>query len=55
MTTETLELALKRIADLERKIEKYFQILKIENELDFILKGTYVLETDMENIINGTY
>lgn len=55
MNTETLENALKRISDLERKIEKYYQILKIENELDFILKGTYVLQEDIDNIMSGNY
>ena len=55
MNTEALELALKRIADLERKIEKYYQLLKTENELDFILKGTYVLQGDIDNIITGNY
>jgi len=55
MNTETLELALKRISDLERKLEKYFQILKVENELDFILKGTYVFESDIDDVVNGNY
>ena len=55
MNTETLENALKRISDLERKIEKYYQLLKTENELDFILKGTYVLASDIDNLISGNY
>ena len=28
---------------------------KIENELSFILNGTYILQSDIDNIINGTY
>ena len=50
-----LELALKQIAMLEKKIEKYYQMLKIENELDFILSGNYVLDEQIENILNGNY
>lgn len=52
---EQLELVLNRISDLERKLERYYYILKVENELDFILKGTYCFESEIENIINGTY
>lgn len=55
MENEMLEIALKRIADLERKIEKYYSILKIDNELNFILNGTYVFEEDINNVVNGTY
>ena len=50
---ELLELALKRIEDLEKKVEKYFSILKVDNELDFILKGTYITDDDVQKIIEG--
>ncbi len=52
---ENLELALNRIAELERKIEKYFEILQVQNELDFILKGGYLLDADISSIISGEY
>ena len=52
---EIMELALKKIADLEKKIEKYYQLLKTENELNFILNGTYLLNQDIENILSGNY
>lgn len=52
---ETLELALKKIADLERRLEKYFEILYIENELDFILKGNYVFDSEIDKILSGEY
>ena len=55
MNTNEFETVLKNIAEIERKIEKYYQILKIENELDFILKGTYVLQDDIDNIMSGNY
>ena len=52
---ELLELALKRIDNLEKLVEKYFHILKVDNELDFILRGTYLTEEDVNNIITGNY
>ena len=53
MNEEMLELALSRIAMLEQKLERYFQLLNVENELGFILKGTHILESDVEKILNG--
>lgn len=50
---ELIELALKRIEALEKKLEKYFSILNVGNEMDFILKGTYVLQSDIENVMAG--
>ena len=52
---ELIELALKKIEVLEKKVEKYFSMLKIENELDFIFKGTYLLQEEIEDIYTGTY
>ena len=52
---ENLELALNRIAELERKLEKYFEILQVQNELDFILKGGYLRDADISSIISGEY
>ena len=53
MNEEMLDLALQRIATLEQKLEKYYQLLNVENELGFILKGPYILESDIENILEG--
>ena len=52
---ELVELALKKIENLEKLVEKYFQMLKIENELDFIVKGTYVTEEEVNKICSGNY
>lgn len=52
---ELLELAFKKIDVLEKKLERYYSLLKIDNELDFILNGTYVLQEDFENVLNGQY
>lgn len=36
-------------------IEQPTQTIEIENELDFIINGTYVLETEIASILNGEY
>ena len=50
---ELIKLALKKIELLEKKVEKYYNLLKINNELDFILRGTYLLEDEMSALIEG--
>ena len=52
---ELLDLALKRIDKLEQNLERYYSLLKIENELDFILKGTYLTNKDLEGLLSGNY
>ena len=46
---------LKRIKELEKKLEAYFNFLKIDNDLDFILKGSYILKQDISDVISGNY
>lgn len=50
-----LELLIRRVEELERKVELYYQMLKINNELDFIMNGTYLSPYDIESIMEGTY
>lgn len=52
---ELLELAIKKIDVLEKKLERYYALLKVENEIDFILKGTYALEEEIQSIVSGSY
>lgn len=52
---EMLELALKRLDELEKKVERYYKLLEVNNEIDFILKGGYVFKEDVDAIIAGTY
>ena len=52
---ELLELALKKIDILEKRLEKYYSLLKIDNELDFILNGTYILQSDFDEVMAGQY
>ena len=55
MNEDLVQLALKKIDELTKKLEKYFDILKVDNELDFVLKGTYVLENEINDVILGNY
>lgn len=55
MENLTIEMLFKRISNLEKRLEQYYNNLKIENELDFILKGTYIFKEDVESILDGTY
>lgn len=50
---ELLLLALKRIEALEKKLERYYSMLKVDNEVDFILKGTYITDEEISNVISG--
>ncbi len=50
-----IDYALKKIDELEKKIEKYYQLLLITDELDLILKGCYIFEDELDEILNGTY
>ena len=52
---ELLEQVIKRIERLEKKLEIYYSLLKVENELDFILKGTYFKDKDIEGLLTGNY
>ena len=52
---EMVELAFKKILNLERLLERYFKILKVENELDFVLKGTYLFDEDLNGVFSGEY
>ena len=50
---ETIEMLIKRISDLEERVERYYEELKVENELDFILKGNYYTKAELEQAIVG--
>ena len=55
MDMELLELTYKKVVELEKKLELYYELLKVENELEFVLKGSYFLEVELDAILNGTY
>ena len=52
---ELLEKAIRRIDSIEKKLELYYKLLKVENELDFVLKGTYITADDIDVVLQGTY
>lgn len=55
MNNELLESALKKLNEIEKKLELYYQMLKTENELSFIMKGTYIFEEEIKSILEGSY
>ncbi len=55
MNEDLLLETMKKVAELEKRIENYFQLLRIENELDFIMNGTYILNRDINDIMTGNY
>ena len=52
---ELLDLAFKKINSLEKKMELYYKMLNINNELDFVIKGTYVCEDEIDKVLKGEY
>lgn len=50
---DLLELLLKRVDALEKKLERYYSMLKVDNELDFIMRGTYITDEDINKIWEG--
>lgn len=52
---ENFEMLYKRLANLEKRLEKYYKKIYIENELDFVMNGTYILKDELDKILDGTY
>lgn len=50
-----LDITNKKVFGVEKRLENYYQLLFIENELDFILKGCYFLQSDLDNVLEGIY
>lgn len=46
---------MKKNEELSNKLERYYQFLKFDNELDAIIKGVYVTDGEIENILKGMY
>ena len=55
MDSNLMELLLKKVNELEKKLELYYELLRIENEVSFILNGTYCFETEIDAVVNGEY
>ena len=55
MEKDMLDLIIKRISDLEKKLELYYEMLKVENELSFIIKGSYTLQDKVDRVLSGNY
>lgn len=45
--------ALRRIEALEKKLEQFYELLQCDNELDWIWRGTYIPEEELEQFWEG--
>ena len=54
MENETLSNLQKQVKELTTKLEYYYQLLECKNELDFVLRGTYLVD-ELTKVINGNY
>ena len=55
MDFNDIELQFKKLVELEKKLESYFKMLKVENELTYIINGTYLCEDELQKVLNGVY
>lgn len=55
MKENEIEIIQVRLARLEKRLEMYYQLLYMQNELDFVLKGGYIMEADLQKILDGNY
>ena len=46
---------MKKNEELSNKLERYYQFLKVDNELDAVVKGLYVTNVEIEDILKGIY
>lgn len=54
MENNTIERLEKLISNLESKLEMYYQLLLTKNELDFVMRGTYLVD-ELNQVMNGNY
>ncbi len=52
---ESFDMLYKRLLNLEKRLEKYYKKIYIENELDFVMNGTYILKDELDKILDGSY
>ena len=49
------DITYKKVIELEKKMNLYFEQLQTKNELDFILNGGYIFDEELAPILDGTY
>lgn len=52
---ENFDALFKRLIDLDKRLEKYYKKLYLENEIDFVMNGTYILKDELDKILDGNY
>lgn len=55
MEASISDITYKRLVELEKKVNAYFEVYQTKNELDFILCGGYFFDDDLACILDGTY
>ena len=55
MDYQDIEVLYKKFEELTKRLEIYYNMLFIENELSFILNGKYVSDEDLSLILEGNY
>ncbi len=54
MENETITNLQKQINELTKKLELYYQLLECKNELDFVIRGSYLID-ELTQVVNGNY
>ena len=55
MEANLIDITYKRLVELEKRINMLLDEYRTKNELDFILCGGYILDSELDNILDGTY
>lgn len=55
MEASLVDITYKRLVELEKRMNIYFDQYKTKNELDFILCGGYILDSELDCILDGSY
>ena len=55
MEASITDITYKRLIELEKRVNAYFEYYQTKNELDFILCGGYFFDEDLHCVMAGTY
>ena len=55
MEYQDIEVLYKKMEGLSKKLEVYYNLLFLENELSFIINGNYILDEELDLILQGRY
>lgn len=55
MEASLIDITYKKLIELEKRMNVYFEDFRTKNELDFILCGGYIFDDELACILDGTY